>query len=488
MSQVIRPDEVIPFLGEDGRDFIDDEALERLLRESRAPEAAQVRDLLQKSLAIESLTPAEAAVLLNVTDEALWEEMYATAAQVKKKVYDNRVVTFAPLYCSDLCVNNCLYCGFRAGNGGIQRRCLTMAEVARETEVLAGRIGHKRLIIVFGEHPRSDAHYIAETMRTIYQVKVPGRRGPAQIRRINVNAAPMAIEDLKLLRDVGLGTFQVFQETYHHDTYARLHPANTVKSDYQWRVTCMHRAMAAGVDDVGIGALFGLYDWRFEVLGLVAHANELERSFGIGPHTISFPRLQDALDTPYVQETRFRVSDADFKKLVCVLRLAVPYTGMIITARERPEVIRECLPMVTQRDASSRIGIGAYQDAYDDQEAERQQFLLGDTRSLDEVIRELAELGYITSFCTAGYRCGRTGNHIMELLRSGKEGRFCKLNAVLTFREWLDDFASPETAAAGERIIRQEIEEIRAHFPERMFRQMIAYYERIGTGERDLCF
>ena len=176
---VIRPDEVIPFLGEDGRDFIDDEALERLLRESRAPEAAQVRDLLQKSLAIESLTPAEAAVLLNVTDEALWEEMYATAAQVKKKVYDNRVVTFAPLYCSDLCVNNCLYCGFRAGNGGIQRRCLTMAEVARETEVLAGRIGHKRLIIVFGEHPRSDAHYIAETMRTIYQVKV---RCPAQIR------------------------------------------------------------------------------------------------------------------------------------------------------------------------------------------------------------------------------------------------------------------------------------------------------------------
>ena len=244
----------------------------------------------------------------------------------------------------------------------------------------------------------------------------------AQIRRINVNAAPMAIEDLKLLRGRGTGHVPGFQETYHHDTYARLHPANTVKSDYQWRVTCMHRAMAAGVDDVGIGALFGLYDWRFEVLGLVAHANELERSFGIGPHTISFPRLQDALDTPYVQETRFRVSDADFKKLVCVLRLAVPYTGMIITARERPEVIRECLPMVTQRDASSRIGIGAYQDAYDDQEAERQQFLLGDTRSLDEVIRELAELGYITSFCTAGYRCGRTGNHIMELLRSGKEG------------------------------------------------------------------
>ncbi len=486
-DRVIRRDEVTPYLT-GGRDFIDDAALERQLAGAAGPDAERVRDILQKSLAIQSLTTAEAATLLNVTDPSLWEEMRDTAARVKTKVYDNRVVTFAPLYCSDLCVNNCLYCGFRAGNGGIRRRCLTMAEVAREAEVLAGTIGHKRVIVVYGEHPRTGADYIAETMRAIYGVKVPTRSGVGQIRRLNVNAAPMSVADLALLKEAGLGTFQVFQETYHHETYARLHPNGTVKSDYQWRVTAMHRAMAAGIDDVGIGVLFGLHDWRFEVMGLVTHAQELEGRFGIGPHTVSFPRLTPALDTPYVQDTRCRVSDEDFQKIVCVLRLAVPYTGMIITARESPEIIRECIPMCTQRDASSRIGIGAYQDAYDNQEAERQQFTLGDTRSLDSVIRELADMGYITSFCTAGYRCGRTGDHIMGLLRSGKEGQFCKLNAVLTFREWLDDFATPETKAAGERIIRREIDEVRARFPEKTFRQLMAFYQRVGCGERDLYF
>ncbi|HHX39243.1 MAG TPA: [FeFe] hydrogenase H-cluster radical SAM maturase HydG [Armatimonadetes bacterium] len=486
-SQVIKRDEVTRYL-QDGRDFIDDAALEGQLASVR-PDAQRVRDILQKSLAVESLTTEETATLLNVADQSLWEEMYDVAAQVKRKVYDNRVVTFAPIYCSDLCVNNCLYCGFRAGNSGMKRRCLTMEEIAREAEVLAGQIGHKRLILVFGEHPRTDARYIAEAMRTVYAVEVPTRTGSSTgIRRLNINAAPMSIDDLRLLQEVGMGTFQVFQETYHHDTYAKLHPHGTVKSDYAWRITCMHRAMESGVDDVGIGALFGLYDWRFEVMGLVAHARELEARFGIGPHTISFPRLTPALDTPFVQETRYRVSDEEFKRLVCVLRLSVPYTGMIITVRERPEVIRECIPMCTQRDASTRIGVGAYQDKYEQQEADRQQFTLGDTTSLDSVIRELAEMGYITSFCTAGYRCGRTGNHIMDLLRSGKEGCFCKLNAILTFREWLDDFASPETAKAGERIIQKEIEEARDKVPEKLFRQLMAYYERTSSGEKDLYF
>jgi 2-iminoacetate synthase len=246
--------------------------------------------------------------------------------------------------------------------------------------------------------------------------------------------------------------------------------------------------MEAGLDDVGIGALFGLYDWRFELMGLLAHARELERAFGLGPHTISFPRLEPAENAPYVQETRWAVSDADMEKIVVLIRLAVPYTGMILTARENAAMRRRLIRLgVTQTDASSRIGIGAYRDGEGGQREDGQQFLLGDTRCLDDVVRELAQMGYITSFCTAGYRCGRTGECIMDLLRSGQEGRFCKLNAVITFREWLDDFGSPATCAAGEPIIAREIGEIRAQMP-KTFPAFQKVYERTAAGERDLYF
>jgi 2-iminoacetate synthase len=247
--------------------------------------------------------------------------------------------------------------------------------------------------------------------------------------------------------------------------------------------------MEAGIDDVGIGPLLGLYDWKFEVMGLLYHAIELERKFGIGPHTISFPRIEPAHNTPFVQRLQHGVSDEDFERLVTVIRLAVPYTGMIITARESAPLRRETVPLgCTQLDASSRIGIGGYADRPDDrQQDDRQQFILGDTRSLDEVIRELAQAGYITSFCTAGYRCGRTGQKIMGLLRSGKEGQFCKLNAVITFREWLDDFASPETIAAGEKVIAKEIEQIEQRMPE-FFEAFMGYYQKTGAGQRDLYF
>ena len=250
----------------------------------------------------------------------------------------------------------------------------------------------------------------------------------------------------------------------------------------------MHRALEAGLDDVGLGALFGLYDWRFEVLGLTAHALELERAMGIGPHTISFPRLEPAANTPLAQSSPWRVSDDDFEKVVLVLRLAVPYAGLIVTARENPGMRRRLLPLgCTQTDASSQIGVGAYREHGGDQDGRRQQFLLGDTRTLDEVVRDLASLGCITSFCTAGYRCGRTGQCIMDLLRSGAEGKFCKLNAVLTFREWLDDFASPATQAAGEPILQRELEEIRTQQP-RIYPEFLKNYERICAGERDLYF
>jgi len=300
----------------------------------------------------------------------------------------------------------------------------------------------------------------------------------------------MSIDDLKMLKEVGIGTYQVFQETYHHETYAKLHPEGTIKGNYQWRLYCHHRALEAGVDDVALGVLFGLYDWRFEVMGLLYHAIDLEKQFGIGPHTISFPRLEPAADTPFVQQTKYKVSDEDFIKLIAVIRLSVPYTGMILTAREPAHIRRDIIAsgMITQTDASTRIGIGAYSDRYTEQELERQQFELGDTRSLDEVIRELAEMGFITSFCTAGYRCGRTGDKIMTLLRTGKEGVFCKLNAVLTFREWLDDFASEETKIGGEKVIKKELEELKERVSEKVYNKLLEYYGRIQNGERDLYF
>ncbi|MDD4909711.1 MAG: [FeFe] hydrogenase H-cluster radical SAM maturase HydG [Candidatus Omnitrophica bacterium] len=470
----------------DQKDFINEELINNALALNKGAEPKRIEDILDKALSIQTLTLDETAALLNVRDKNTWDRMRETAARIKNKVYDNRIVTFAPLYLSNLCVNNCSYCGFRKDNEKIKRRTLGLDEVARETEVLAGKIGHKRLIAVYGEHPTTGIDYIASTLRAIYDVKVKTKNGFGQIRRVNVNAAPMSVEDLKALKKSGIGTYQVFQETYHHASYRKAHPENTLKSDYSWRLRCMHRALEAGIDDVGIGALFGLYDWRFEVLGLVSHARELEDKFGIGPHTISFPRLEPAFNTPLAQNARFKVSDEDFEKLVTVIRIAVPYTGMILTARENARMRRRVMPLgCTQTDASTCIGIGAYSDRYAAQEGQRQQFFLGDTRGLDEVIRELAMMGYITSFCTAGYRCGRTGEHIMSLLKTGAEGRFCKINAVLTFREWLDDFAGEQTLAAGEAIIEKELNAIKSKIPS-LYPKVLEYYERIKKGERDL--
>lgn len=471
------------------RTFIDPVEIRRALASAadRPPDAARVRDILAKSRAVQTLAPDELASLIQVSDPDLNEEMRHAAGEIKRKVYDNRIVTFAPLYIGNRCVNNCLYCGLRCDNADMERSVLSLDEVRAECEALAGAIGHKRLIIVFGEHPSMSVEFMCDAIRTIYDVKVKARVGWGQIRRINVNAPPLRTDELRRLKQGGLGTYQVFQETYDPEVYARVHPSG-FKSNYAWRLYTMHRAMEAGIDDVGIGALFGLADWRFELMGLLAHATELERACGIGPHTISFPRLEPADHAPYVQETRWTVSDADIERIVTLIRLAVPYTGMILTARESAAMRRRLIPLgVTQTDASSRIGVGSYAEASGMQHGERQQFMLGDTRSLDEVVRELAGMGMITSFCTAGYRCGRTGECIMDLLRSGAEGKFCKLNAILTYREWLDDFASPETLAAAEPVIASELEEVRTVSP-RVWPKFHEAYERTVRGERDLFF
>jgi len=481
----IREEEFKKYL-DNGRDFIADDEIENMLRIAKAPDWQELRAILDKSLAIQNLSPQETATLLQVTDPQMLLAMKDAALAIKKKVYDNRIVMFAPLYLGNFCVNNCLYCGFKTDNREAQRRVLDKAEIRKETEVLAGKIGHKRLIVVYGEHPKNDVDYIEESIREIYSVKVPTKHGYGNIRRVNINAAPFCVEDLKRLHQVGIGTYQVFQETYHQGTYRRLHPANTIKGNYRWRLYCMHRALEAGIDDVGIGALFGLYDWKFEVMGLVHHAWELEKRLGIGPHTVSFPRLEPALNTPMSAFSKYRVSDEDFMKIIMVVRLAIPYTGMILTARENPRVRREAFEMgVTQTDASTKIDIGGYSASMKNQVENKQQFILGDTRTLDDVVRELAEMGYITSFCTAGYRCGRTGKCIMELLRSGKEGNFCKLNAVLTFREWLDDFATEATRQVGEKVLQSEIKEVEAKMPG-VYPKFMEYYKRVSAGERDL--
>lgn len=496
VKQVIKQDEIDKYLI-NGKDFIDEELIFKQIADAKNPDKQKVRDILQKSFSIERLDPNETALLLNVSDPDMLEEMYEMGLKVKRKVYDNRIVFFAPLYCANVCVNSCEYCGFRKENKEEKRRILTMDEIREETRAVIAE-GHKRMIAVYGEHPATDVDYMCESIKAIYSVTEKAERGPGsgEIRRVNINAAPMSISDLKKIEQAGIGTYQVFQETYHKPTYKEVHPAG-VKANYQWRLYALHRAMDAGIDDVATGALFGLYDWRFEVMGLLYHAMDLEKQFGIGPHTISFPRMTSAIGSELSRNSKYLVNNQDFKKLAAILRLSVPYTGIIITAREEPEIKREVIKVgCTQTDASSKIGIGAYTDALKklaehqgDQTDCNQQFMLGDTRSLDAVVREMAEMGMITSFCTAGYRCGRTGDKIMGLLKSCTEGKFCKLNAVLTFREYLEDYASPETKAIGEIVLAEELKKIEAmEFFQKgdLLANFKAKYNKICNGERDV--
>lgn len=483
----IKEDQITRYM-KNGKPFIQEDEIMSVLASQSKPDRKKIDDIIAKSLSITTLEPHETAALLAVTDPEMLAKIYETAGQIKRKVYDNRIVTFAPLYTGNACVNNCRYCGFRNENAAVTRRILSLEEIKNETEVLVGTIGHKRLIVVYGEHPATDIDYMIDSIKAIYTVNITKHERRSNIRRVNVNAAPLSIEDLRRLKEVGIGTYQVFQETYHQPTYEHYHPQGTLKGNYLWRLYVMHRALEAGIDDVGIGALFGLYQWKFEVMSLVYHSRDLEDHYGVGPHTISFPRLEPAINTPESERSEYPIGYDEFKRLVAVLRLSVPHCGLILTAREDMQTRREIIGLgCTQTDASTKIGIGAYSANGDEREKEREQFIIGDSRSLDEVVRDLAKMGYITSFCTAGYRCGRTGEKIMELLKCGKEGVFCKLNAIITYREWLDDFASAETKAIGEKLIEKEIEQVKRELPHR-YSELKEYYDRTIKGERDLYF
>jgi 2-iminoacetate synthase len=467
-------------LSRHAEDFIDDARLEQLASPARLVDVGRFRAVIAKALAKQALAVEEAAVLVRASDPRLREEVFAAARELKQRVYGNRIVLFAPLYVGNLCVNDCTYCGFRRQNREVVRRTLGMEEIRRQVAALEAQ-GHKRLIVVFGEHPRYDADFIATCIRDIYDV----RRGPGEIRRVNVNAAPFDHAGFRTIKTAGIGTYQIFMETYHHQTYANVHPAGTAKRDYLWRLDGLSRAYEEGQDDVGIGALFGLGDWRFDVLGLVSHAVFLKERYGCGPHTISFPRLRPASGMALANQ--HLVSDQDFKYLIAVLRLAVPYTGLILTARETAELRRAAVEFgVSQIDAGSRIELGGYTEGACDQRMEREQFTLGDTRSLDAVIRELVRQGHVPSFCTACYRLGRTGEHFMEFAIPGFIKRFCTPNALATFMEYLTDYATPATAAAGLAQIEVELAKLE---DSPIKQKLIERLARIrDTGERDVVF
>lgn len=458
--------------------FIDDAHIQRLLNRAERPSRSQVDRILAKAALAQGLTPEEVATLLMVEDRRMLDDLFQTALSVKHRIYGDRIVMFAPLYVSNFCVNNCTYCGYSLENQ-FPRRRLTQAELALEVQALEN-LGHKRLVVEAGEDPvNCDIDYITDCIKTIYTI----HHQKGSIRRVNVNIAATTVENYRKLKEAEIGTYILFQETYHRPTYAKMHPKGP-KANYDWHTTALGRAQEAGIDDVGAGVLFGLYDYRYEVLALMLHAQYLEDRYGVGPHTISVPRLKpapgmDIKDYPYL------VTDDQFKKLVAILRLAVPYTGMILSTRETPELRAEVLRLgISQVSAGSCTGVGGYHDQAVGR-SQAPQFETGDHRSPDEVLRWLCEDGYLPSYCTACYRQGRTGDRFMQLAKSGQIQNLCQANALMTFQEFLEDYASPETRAVGEKTVAAHIDRIPNPKAREVTRQRL---ERIKNGERDLFF
>jgi 2-iminoacetate synthase len=456
-------------------DFIDEAAVVHALKAGATKDAARVQEIFAKARELKGLEMEEVAVLSSVSDPDLLSEMFQTAKDVKDAIYGQRLVLFAPLYVSNLCENDCVYCAFRARNKELKRRALTQAEIRHEVEILVNQ-GHKRVLLVAGEsYPNEGFDYVLKSVGTIYDVK----RGNGEIRRVNVNVAPLTVDEFKALKATGIGTYQLFQETYHRGTYKTVHLGGK-KRDYDWRVSAMDRAVQAGIDDVGIGVLFGLYDWRFEVLAIMQHIRHLEATFGVGPHTISMPRLEPACGSDMASAPPQPVSDIDFRKIVAILRMTVPYTGMIMSTREAPNIRRETFAMgVSQISAGSRTNPGGYAE---DEQFDEAQFQLGDHRSLDEVIRDVAELGYIPSFCTACYRLGRTGMDFMDLAKPGDIRHHCDPNALSTFEEYLLDYGTADTRRVGEDLIAAKVAEmdpVRRDFTQAMI-------DKVRDGERDV--
>lgn len=457
--------------------FIDVDEIWKYLNTAK-PTREKVEAIIAKSLDKQRLTLEEVALLINTKEPELVEQLKKGARTLKENVYGNRIVLFAPLYIGNYCMNNCRYCGFRSSNKEAVRITLSDDAIVKEVEALEDD-GQKRLILVYGEHRSYSPEFIAHTTRLVYGVK----HGLGEIRRVNINAAPLEIEGFKTVAEAGIGTYQIFQETYHPEVYKTYHLSGK-KADYAWRLTALDRAQEAGIDDVGIGALLGLYDWRFELMALVRHTNHLEACYNVGPHTISFPRIQNASELNISNE--YFVNDDDFIKLIAILRLAVPYAGLILTARESEALRQEAIHYgISQIDGGTNLELGGYQEEkVAKQNLNKEQFQVNDNRSLAEIIETLLADGYLPSFCTACYRRGRTGEHFMEFSVPGFIKRYCTPNAMLTLAEYLCDYAQPNVAKKGWEVIEKNMSEVDERFVDELKKRL----QRIKEGERDIYF
>jgi len=467
-------------VGRQSASFINESAIYAALEEGKQRASRdEAEAIIKKAALADGLTLEEVAVLLNVHDPELVQEIYKTAKQIKLSIYGKRLVLFAPLYVSDYCINNCVYCGYGAGHK-FARRKLTMDEVKKETLALI-EMGHKRIAMEAGEDPDNcPIEYVLDAIGAVYSV----HHKNVNIRRININIAATTVENYKRLKDAEIGTYILFQETYHRETYAKMHPRGP-KSDYDYHTTAFDRAMQGGIDDVGAGVLFGLYDHKFELLGLLQTAQHLEAEFGCGPHTISVPRIRPAgginlSSFPHI------VSDDEFKKLIAIIRMAVPYTGMIITTREEANFRNECLELgISQLSGGSCTGVGGYCEENANGVKQPTQFQVNDERPLDQVMFDIAEAGHLPSFCTACYRNGRTGDRFMAMAKIGEIQNLCQPNAILTFKEYLVDFASPDTRELGEKIIAEHLKQIPNPKLRRKTEEQLA---KIEAGKRDFYF
>ncbi|WP_202707892.1 [FeFe] hydrogenase H-cluster radical SAM maturase HydG [Sporosalibacterium faouarense] len=453
--------------------IINEKEIFDILDEARKADIDEIEEIIEKSKDGFGLSLYETSVLLNAEDKDQINEIFHAAKELKQRIYGKRVVLFAPLYLTNKCVNNCLYCGFRVANKGLIRKTLSIDEIVEESKALEEQ-GQKRLLLVAGEHPvESNVDYIVEAINEIYN--------NSDMRRLNINAAPMEVEDFKKLKEAGIGTYQCFQETYHRETYKRMHPQG-LKSDYDYRVTVMDRCMEAGIDDLGMGVLYGLYDYKFDTLALLQHAEYLEGKYGCGPHTISVPRLRPAHGSA-IEEVEYPLTDEEFKKLVAVLRLAVPYTGIILSTRESKQLRDELLDLgVSQFSAGSSTSPGGYKDK---KKEEADQFYTSDERKLDEIVNCISESGYIPSFCTACYRVGRTGEQFMKLVKDGKMKSICRANALMTLQEYIEDYASSDSSENAKKVIETLLKEIDN---EKVKEEVYNRLDRIQDGERDLYF
>lgn len=457
-----------------------DEILDTLkYAEENAGNRELISSIIEKARACKGISHREAALLLECNDPELLEEIFSLAKEIKQKFYGNRIVMFAPLYLSNYCVNSCVYCPYHIKNKTIARKKLSQEDIEREVIALQN-MGHKRLALEAGEDPlHNPIEYILESIKTIYGIKHKN----GAIRRVNVNIAATTVENYRKLHEAGIGTYILFQETYHKENYEKLHPRGP-KSNYAYHTEAIDRAMEGGIDDVGLGVLFGLNTYKYDFTGLLMHAEHLEATYGVGPHTISVPRICSA-DDINAADFENAISDEIFQKIVAIIRIAVPYTGMIISTRESQKSREKVLELgISQISGGSRTSVGGYA-VEETPEENSSQFDISDNRTLDEIVSWLLKLGYIPSFCTACYREGRTGDRFMSLVKTGQIANCCSPNALMTLQEYLEDYASPETKALGTKMIREQMEKIPNPAIKRRAIENLKY---IGEGKRDFRF